>query len=194
MRLSLRKGAYAVLSGAAWQEIRVRSGRDDKFIAPERLNCRSLGCPGFPVKIGGVANSMRFSLQKTAHAALASAASRKSGYARDDKGEGGASIWCDGSNDSLTDLVHTFPNLPQASQLLLMNNGRRDAQPPKSPVPKGRPELQTCPNWGLEPRDKSGLTPDSGAQIALTAGPSTSLPRISCRTWWLRQTSCAFPY
>jgi hypothetical protein len=28
MRLSLRKGAYAVLSSAAWQEIRVRSGRD----------------------------------------------------------------------------------------------------------------------------------------------------------------------
>ena len=37
--------------------------------------------------------------------------------ARDDKGEGGASIWCHGSNDSLTDPVHTFPNLPQASQI-----------------------------------------------------------------------------
>ena len=35
-----------------------------------RAHCRSLGCPGFPVKVGGVANSMRFSLQKTAHAAL----------------------------------------------------------------------------------------------------------------------------
>jgi hypothetical protein len=30
MRPSLRKGAYAALSSAAWQEIRVRSGRDDK--------------------------------------------------------------------------------------------------------------------------------------------------------------------
>ena len=30
MRPSLRKFAYAVLSGDAWQEIRVRSGRDDK--------------------------------------------------------------------------------------------------------------------------------------------------------------------
>jgi hypothetical protein len=30
MRLSLKKGAHAVLSGAAWQEIRVRFGRDDK--------------------------------------------------------------------------------------------------------------------------------------------------------------------
>ncbi len=29
MRPSLRKGAYAALSSAAWQEIRVRSGRDD---------------------------------------------------------------------------------------------------------------------------------------------------------------------
>ena len=29
MRLSSRKGAHAVLSSAAWQEIRVRSGRDD---------------------------------------------------------------------------------------------------------------------------------------------------------------------
>jgi hypothetical protein len=28
MRPSLRKGAYAALSSAAWQEIRVRSGRD----------------------------------------------------------------------------------------------------------------------------------------------------------------------
>jgi hypothetical protein len=32
MRPSLRKGAYAALSSPAWQEIRVRSGRDDKFM------------------------------------------------------------------------------------------------------------------------------------------------------------------
>jgi hypothetical protein len=32
MRLSLKKGAYAVLSSAAWQEIRVRSGRDDNSV------------------------------------------------------------------------------------------------------------------------------------------------------------------
>ena len=32
MRLSLRKGAPAVLSSAAWQEIRVRSGRDDNSV------------------------------------------------------------------------------------------------------------------------------------------------------------------
>jgi hypothetical protein len=30
MRLPLQKGAHADLSSAAWQEIRVRSGRDDK--------------------------------------------------------------------------------------------------------------------------------------------------------------------
>jgi hypothetical protein len=33
MRLSLIKAARAALSSAAWQEIRVRSGRDDKFVA-----------------------------------------------------------------------------------------------------------------------------------------------------------------
>src|SRR5271156_7063120 len=63
-------------------------------------NCRSLGCPGFPVKVGDVAIFMRFSLQKTAHAALASAANRKSGYARDDKGDGDVSMesgcWTEG--------------------------------------------------------------------------------------------------
>jgi hypothetical protein len=33
IRLSLKKGAYAVLSRAAWQQIRVRSGRDDNCVA-----------------------------------------------------------------------------------------------------------------------------------------------------------------
>jgi hypothetical protein len=32
MRLSLRKGTYAALSSAAWQEIRVRFGRDDNSV------------------------------------------------------------------------------------------------------------------------------------------------------------------
>jgi hypothetical protein len=32
MRLSLRKGAPVALSGAAWQEIRVRFGRDNKLM------------------------------------------------------------------------------------------------------------------------------------------------------------------
>ena len=32
MRPSLRKGVYAALSSAAWQEIGVRSGRDDNFV------------------------------------------------------------------------------------------------------------------------------------------------------------------
>jgi hypothetical protein len=32
MRLSLRKGAHAGLSSAAWQEIRVRSGLNDKCL------------------------------------------------------------------------------------------------------------------------------------------------------------------
>jgi hypothetical protein len=33
MRPSLRKVAHAALSNVAWQEIRVRSGRDDNFVA-----------------------------------------------------------------------------------------------------------------------------------------------------------------
>ena len=37
MRLSLRRGANAVLYSAAWQEIRVRSGRDDNFVAKRKL-------------------------------------------------------------------------------------------------------------------------------------------------------------
>jgi hypothetical protein len=32
MRPSLRKGAHAVFSTAAWQEIRVRFGRDDNSV------------------------------------------------------------------------------------------------------------------------------------------------------------------
>jgi hypothetical protein len=40
---------------------------------------------------------------------------RSLGYARDDKGEGGASIGCSGGNESLADLVHPSLNLPQAS-------------------------------------------------------------------------------
>jgi hypothetical protein len=35
--------------------------------------------PGFPVEVGDVTCSMRFSLKKTAHAAFSSAACRKSG-------------------------------------------------------------------------------------------------------------------
>jgi hypothetical protein len=50
MRLSLTKAAHVAISSAAWQEIRVGSGRDDKFVrARFRVsrkgprNCRSLG-------------------------------------------------------------------------------------------------------------------------------------------------------
>jgi uncharacterized protein (DUF736 family) len=35
MRLSLMKAAHVVASGAAWQEIRVRSGRDDNSVRME---------------------------------------------------------------------------------------------------------------------------------------------------------------
>jgi hypothetical protein len=38
MRPSLRKGAHAFLSSAAWQEIRVRSGRDDNSVWNTQAN------------------------------------------------------------------------------------------------------------------------------------------------------------
>jgi hypothetical protein len=38
MRPSLLEGAYAALSNAAWQEIRVRSGRDDNSVV--KRSCR----------------------------------------------------------------------------------------------------------------------------------------------------------
>ena len=41
MRLSLRKAAHAAMSSAAWQEIRVRSGRDDNSAVPARASVRS---------------------------------------------------------------------------------------------------------------------------------------------------------
>jgi len=46
MRLSLRKGARAAVSSAAWQEIRVRSGRDDKSYSGTECECpRKIAIP-----------------------------------------------------------------------------------------------------------------------------------------------------
>jgi hypothetical protein len=50
MRPSLRKGAHAALSNAAWQEIRVRFGRDDKFVVDTGRNF----CNKFVISIGEV--------------------------------------------------------------------------------------------------------------------------------------------
>jgi hypothetical protein len=45
MRLSLRKAAHGAMSSAAWQEIRVRSGRDDNSIARKwPKSARTNGC------------------------------------------------------------------------------------------------------------------------------------------------------
>ena len=46
--------------------------------------------PGFPVEVGGAANSMRLSLKKGAHAALSGVARQEIGsrFGRDDKGKG----------------------------------------------------------------------------------------------------------
>ena len=48
MRLSLKKGAHAALSSGAWQEIRVRSGRDDKSVVGRDST--------FPGKVSGTAD------------------------------------------------------------------------------------------------------------------------------------------
>ena len=99
MRLSLRKGAHAVLSSAAWQEIRVRSvekhfhERSAELQIPRlpRISCRTwwrwrTSC-AFPY---GKAHTRPCLAQR----------GRKSGYARDDKGEGDASMesgcWTEG--------------------------------------------------------------------------------------------------
>jgi hypothetical protein len=37
MRLSLTKAAHVAMSGAAWQETRVCSGRDDNFVASKLM-------------------------------------------------------------------------------------------------------------------------------------------------------------
>jgi hypothetical protein len=60
MRPSLRKGAHAALSSAKWQEIRVRSGRDDnsswkvylafpnKIVIPSEAEGSAVRPSGFP--------------------------------------------------------------------------------------------------------------------------------------------------
>ena len=100
----------------AWAKAHDSSGRDDKFIAPERLNCRFLGFArndkgedGALLKFGGPTN-----YPNGCRSFLPQLAAGKSA-ARDDKGEGGASIWSDGSNGNLTVVVHSTLNLTQAS-------------------------------------------------------------------------------
>src|ERR1700733_15926745 len=59
MRLSLRKGAHAASSSAAWQEIRVRSGRDDTSVWNGQKNSRE-----FFIALGGLQAHRRFGLRK----------------------------------------------------------------------------------------------------------------------------------
>ena len=111
MRLSLTKAAYVVVSGAAKQEIRVRSGRDDKFVAANLTD--------FPRKVRGTADPSASLLMtsgawgkcgralkpkeglngppKTLIAGVASfvihlSTRLRESAAREDKGEGGSSI------------------------------------------------------------------------------------------------------
>jgi hypothetical protein len=48
-------------------------------------NCRSLGSPGFPVESCGFGQLYVVLLRKTTYVVAGEAASRKSGYARDDR-------------------------------------------------------------------------------------------------------------
>jgi hypothetical protein len=52
MRLSLKKGAHSALSSAAWQEIRVRFGRDDKGEGGVSMES-GLGQKAFFITLGG---------------------------------------------------------------------------------------------------------------------------------------------
>jgi hypothetical protein len=67
MRLSLMKAAPVVASRAAWQEIRVRFGRDDNFGLRTEFSVSTKGPPN----------------------------RRSLGFARDDKGKGNGSIESD---------------------------------------------------------------------------------------------------
>jgi hypothetical protein len=114
---------------AAGPSTSLRSGRDDNSFArrgvlPFALDAGGVKLqiprlPRIPVKVGGVANFMRFSLQKTAHAALSSAANRKSGYARDDKGEGGASMKSSGLDlgEEMTQHTSSWMQAPKGRDL-----------------------------------------------------------------------------
>jgi hypothetical protein len=52
MRLSLKKGAHSALSSAAWQEIRVRFGRDDKGEGSASMES-GVGQKPFFITLGG---------------------------------------------------------------------------------------------------------------------------------------------
>jgi hypothetical protein len=56
MRLSLTKAAHVAMSSATRQEIRVRSGRDDKFVEPWTavfpLDNRQFPCNKFVISTG----------------------------------------------------------------------------------------------------------------------------------------------
>jgi hypothetical protein len=70
------------------------------------LQCNVAGNPG-----PGLASMAIFTMSF-----LSQLATNKSGYARDEKGEGRASIGFDGSSDNLTDLVHRSLNLPRTNR------------------------------------------------------------------------------
>jgi hypothetical protein len=64
MRLSVKKGAHAALSSAAWQEIRVRSGRKT-FPGRVRRTADPSAPPDFLSRVVASINCMWFSLGRT---------------------------------------------------------------------------------------------------------------------------------
>ena len=72
-----------------------------------RSNCRSLGSPGFPVELGGVGElHAPFLTERRTRGPILCCVAENPGSLGMTKGQGGASIWRDGSNDNLTDVAH----------------------------------------------------------------------------------------
>ena len=84
---------WVLIERTAGPSTALRSGRDDKFIATERLNCRgsTQASPDFLLNLVALANFMRFSLpENRIRGPVLLLRGRKSGVRsfRDDKGEG----------------------------------------------------------------------------------------------------------
>jgi hypothetical protein len=122
MRLSLLKAAHAFVSSAGWQEIRVRSGRDDKFVAGKLTE--------FPVESRGTADPLAaLGMTKGERTIDLVPRLRRSDPLQIDFPAlpGWADVW-----RSALRALHLWPslpchfslNLPQASQLLGMTKER----------------------------------------------------------------------
>jgi hypothetical protein len=85
----------------------------------------SSASPDFLLNLVALANFMRLSLLKGAHARCPVLRGRKSGFARNDKGEGGALLEFGGPSNYPRDVVHFSLYFPQASRGLGVTKGSR---------------------------------------------------------------------